>query len=42
MKISDATVLITGANRGLGLAFARGRWPGVRARSTRRRETHPA
>ncbi|TAL63830.1 MAG: SDR family oxidoreductase [Burkholderiaceae bacterium] len=24
MKIADATVLITGANRGLGLAFARG------------------
>jgi NAD(P)-dependent dehydrogenase (short-subunit alcohol dehydrogenase family) len=46
MKLDQATVLITGANRGLGLASA---WPSparrlraVRARSTRRRAIRPA
>jgi NADPH:quinone reductase-like Zn-dependent oxidoreductase len=41
MKIKDAVVLVTGANRGIGLAFARELLARGAARSTRQRATPP-
>ncbi len=41
MKLENAVVLITGANRGLGLAFAREASPVARARSTPLPATQP-
>ena len=41
MKIKGSTALVTGANRGLGQAYAKACWPLAQPRSTPARAIRP-